>query len=451
MKVSPTKVVILSVGDQQYPQDLLGSMIKRVQEGVRSLPSAEVVCECTIMNDADADAAVAAVAEKHFDAFIVDYVSWHITPYVMRVLKNYPQIPVMVWGIGGCYDETGKLIAPASGAGTTALIPVLKEFGYKYMLVQEKPAEELRLKDADRFLRVVGAMKAVRNSRIGLYGYADMGLFSCSYNRPLAYEKLGIDIEDYAGLELQTQMAAFSDEEVAAAVAEIKADMVCENVIKDEVIARIARLYLVMKGKKDQRGLDAISIKCVFGVNNLGFNACLAQSLLANKDTSVICECDAYGLATGIMLSRVTGQCSAFVENYEAFDDTVLVGVCGFIPKDMTEGDWRFRSANLGEYNTGISNVSRMKLGQITYGRLYESKGQYKMFLARGEAKDHIKWTEAGWNEPTPDFPSFLLDPGMSVQHYLENVPGQHILFVYGDYLEDMKLFCKFMGIEVVD
>ena len=67
MKVSPTKVVILSVGDQQYPQDLLGSMIKRVQEGVRSLPSAEVVCECTIMNDADADAAVAAVAEKHFE------------------------------------------------------------------------------------------------------------------------------------------------------------------------------------------------------------------------------------------------------------------------------------------------------------------------------------------------------------------------------------------------
>ena len=254
-----------------------------------------------------------------------------------------------------------------------------------------------------------------------------------------------------AGKGIDENWLAAYAEEVAAAVAEIKADMVCENVIKDEVIARIARLYLVMKGKKDQRGLDAISIKCVFGVNNLGFNACLAQSLLANKDTSVICECDAYGLATGIMLSRVTGQCSAFVENYEAFDDTVLVGVCGFIPKDMTEGDWRFRSANLGEYNTGISNVSRMKLGQITYGRLYESKGQYKMFLARGEAKDHIKWTEAGWNEPTPDFPSFLLDPGMSVQHYLENVPGQHILFVYGDYLEDMKLFCKFMGIEVVD
>ena len=64
MKVAPTRVVILSVGDQQYPQDLLGSMIKRVQEGVRSLPSAEVVCECTIMNDADADTAVATVAIK---------------------------------------------------------------------------------------------------------------------------------------------------------------------------------------------------------------------------------------------------------------------------------------------------------------------------------------------------------------------------------------------------
>ena len=127
MKVQPTKVIILSVGDAQYPQDALGKVIESVREGVATLPSAEVVGAYTIMDDKDADIVASEVSEKIFDAIIVNYVSWHITPYVMRTLKNYKEKPILVWGIGGWTDASGKLIAPAAAAGTTALVPVLKE------------------------------------------------------------------------------------------------------------------------------------------------------------------------------------------------------------------------------------------------------------------------------------------------------------------------------------
>ena len=451
MKVQPTKVIILSVGDQQYPQDDLAKVIDRVRAGVRSLPSAEVVYEAKIMNDPDADKVAAEVAELHFDAIIVNYVSWHITPYIMRTLKDYPTVPVLVWGIGGWTDASGKLIAPASAAGTTAIGPVLRQFGFKHVLINEKPDEELRLKDVDRFLRAVGAMKAVRHSRIGLYGYADMGLYSCSYNKPLAYEKLGVDIEDYLAYDLVEQMNSYTEQEVKDCIAEIRSKTVSVNNITDATFDKVARLYLAMKGKKGQRGLDAISIKCVFGVTQMGFNPCLAQSLLADKDTSVICECDAYGMLTGILMSRVSGQTSAFVEHYEVFDDSILVGVCGFVPKDMIEGDMKIRSANLGEFNTGISNVSKMKTGECTYARLFEDDGKYKLFLHKGEALPNPKWTEHGWCEPTPDFPSILLKPGMDIQKYLNTVPGQHIVMMYGDWVEDIKLLCYFMDIEVVE
>ena len=82
---------------------------------------------------------------------------------------------------------------------------------------------------------------------------------------------------------------------------------------------------------------------------------------------------------------------------------------------------------------------------------MYETKDRFKLFLAKGEATPNPKWTEAGWCEPTPDFPSVLLKPGMSVQRYLDTVPGQHIVMIYGDWVEDMKLLCKFMDIEVVE
>ena len=109
----------------------------------------------------------------------------------------------------------------------------------------------------------------------------------------------------------------------------------------------------------------------------------------------------------------------------------------------------KIRSANLGEFNTGISNVSKMKTGVVTYARLYETKGDYKLFLGKGEAMPNPKWTEAGWCDPTPDFPSVLLKPGKDMQYYMENVPGQHIVMIYGDWEEEIELFCKFAGIEV--
>ena len=42
-----------------------------------------------------------------------------------------------------------------------------------------------------------------------------------------------------------------------------------------------------------------------------------------------------------------------------------------------------------------------------------------------------------------------LLKPGMDVKTYLENVPGQHILMVYGEHRREMELLCKLLGIEV--
>lgn len=449
MKLEKIRVAILAVGDQQYPQDELGKAIERVRAAVSAMPCVREVECAKIMNDADADTAEQALKEQHFDAIVVNYVSWHITPYVMRTLKHFRDVPILVWGIGGTTDATGKLHAPAAGAGVTALGPLLREMGYRWRLILEKPDEALRAADAERFLRMAAAAKAVRGARIGLFGYADMGLYSCAYDKTLAFRKLGVDIEDYGIHELLGEMEAFGAEEVRSQMDAIVGQFVLTNTIPEDTLDKVTRLYLAMNARKIARGLDAISVKCVCGITKLGFNPCLAQTLLADKDTSVICECDAYGMLTGIMLSRATGQTSAFVENYEVFDDAVLVGVCGFIPKDFVDGEQKIRSANLGEFNHGISNVSKMKTGKVTYARLYQAGDNYRMFLAEGEALDNPKWTESGWADPTPDFPSVLLRPGMDVTTYLENVPGQHIVMVYGEHKAEMEILCDLLGIAV--
>ena len=451
LKSDKVKVVLLHLGEIMYPQDYLAEVMDEVRGSVQKM-DAELVARHSIMCGDDGADAANALSGLDFDVIIANFVSWHITPYVMQVLKNYRDKPILVWGIGGKTDATGKLHSPAAAAGVTALVPALKEMGFIYKVICQKPDEHLRETEIAGFLHTAAAAKKIRNARIGLIGYADMGLYTCAYDKLTVLDKLGIDIEDYFSYEITAKMDAVTPGELDGVIRGIKDNMAFENSIPDIMLEKTARLYCAMKGKADNRELDAISIKCVTGVTKyLGFNPCLAQSMLASKDLSVICECDAYGLITSVILSSLSGQCAAFMENYEVFEDSALVGVCGFIPRDFTEGGVKIRSANLGGDFGGIGNVSKVRTGTVTYARLYQSGGAFKLFMSRGEALPSPKWTELGWTEPTPDFPSVRLKLEIPVQRYLENVMGQHIVMVYGDWTDRLRDLCSLLRIEATE
>lgn len=442
-------VVVLSVGEQQYPQDYLDKVIQQTDAEVKKMDCNILGCY-KLMNFSDAEKTLEEIKEKKVDLFIVKFVSWHITINVMHILKNFRDVPLLIWGIGGVTDSTGKLHAPAAGAGITGFIPIVKELGFKYKILMEKPDAPHSYDEVADFIHSVSCAKTVKAARIGLIGYADMGLYSCAYDKTGLFKKIGIDIENYDGYRIADLMNTFPEDRVKETMEWIRSTTKAQNTVADAPLEKVTRLYLAMKDQADGRMLDAISVKCVDGITKLGFNPCLAQSLLADKDLSVICECDAYGLVTSIILSTVSGKTSAFVEHYEVFDKDVLVGVCGFIPKDFIEGDFEIKSANLGEYNTGISNVSKLKTGEITYGRFYNDKGEFKLFLQHGKTKPNPKWTELGWEEPTPDFPAALLELEMPMNEYLDKVPGQHVIMVFGDYIEKVKTVCNLLDIEVV-
>ncbi|MEG2938983.1 MAG: hypothetical protein RR829_02045, partial [Oscillospiraceae bacterium] len=347
-------------------------------------------------------------------------------------------------------DEKGKLHSPAALAGITGFLPIAREFGFKHHVIAEVPDAPHATSEVQHYIHMVACAKRIRASRIGLIGYADMGLYICAYDKVALFKKLGIDIEDYSGYEITNMMERCDKNELEKVIADIRGGTLFENEVPEAVLEKVARLYCAMKSKADGRSLDAISIKCVNGVTaHLGFNPCLAQSLLASKDLSVICECDAYGLMTSIILSTVTGCASAFMEHYERFSSSVLVGVCGFIPPDFADGIVKVRAANLGEINSGVSNVSKVKEGEVTFARFYQKGNEFRLFLAKGMATAAPKWTELGWAEPTPDFPAVILTPELSIQRYIENVPGQHIIMVYGDFVEDIKTVCGLLGVEV--
>ena len=100
-------VVMLSVGEQQYPQDYLAKVIDEINAEVKKMDCNLLACY-KIMNFDDAQKTADELADKKVDLFIVKFVSWHITINVMHILKNFRDVPVLIWGIGGVTDKNGK-------------------------------------------------------------------------------------------------------------------------------------------------------------------------------------------------------------------------------------------------------------------------------------------------------------------------------------------------------
>jgi L-fucose isomerase-like protein len=444
------KVMLLSCGDSVYPNKWLNDYCEEIVNGLKKT-DIDLAGTHLILNETTVNPAREALKKTDFDVIIVHFVSWHISGYITNIIRDYKDVPILVWATGGKTDNSGKLHSPAAPAGITAFLPTLREMAFKHKAIYEKPDEPHRFKDVEQFAKTAQTYSRIKNSRVGLIGYADMGLYSCAYDRTSVFSKLGIDVEDYFSYEIGELMSKVSPDEIKDIVSGIESKFNFENEISKKVLDKVARLYYALKTKVGERGLDAISIKCVQGVTKyMGVNPCMAQSLLANKDLSVICECDAHGLITNMMMSMLTSGTAGFMENYEFFDDTILVGTCGFLPIDFADGTLKARSTNLGDFFVGMSNVSKVKTGVVTFARLYREVDKYKMFISRGEAKSPLKWIELGWEEPTPDFPSLLIKLEIPVQTYMEKVPGQHIIISYGDCVEQLEDLCALMDIEVV-
>ena len=133
-------VIILNVGEEQYPQEYLGNVADTVSNEIQKM-ECNVKGRFTVMNFADAQRVAGTLKDTTMDLFIINFLSWHITPNVMHIIKDHTDTPLLIWGIGGVTDKTGKLHSPAAAAGITGFLPIVKEFGFKYLEYPDKKAE----------------------------------------------------------------------------------------------------------------------------------------------------------------------------------------------------------------------------------------------------------------------------------------------------------------------
>lgn len=408
-----------------------------------------------VIDDAEyetGDRAVGILAGKEYDCLILCVAGWIPTHAVIHVTDRFRHIPMLLWGLCGWY-ENGKLITTADQAGTTALRPALEAMGYTFKYVYSIVNKPLPLKKIDSYISACHARAALRDAKIGTMGYRDMLLYGTQFEGNSMRGKLGIEVEPFEMLEMVQNLEGLSEEKVEENVRYVKEHWNFEADCDDAVIEKGVRYALAVGKKVEERGYKAISLIDVDGMKKLlGFPPAMVFMLLERwYGIHTVPENDIMGAATQMILGELTGQTVPYLEYYEFFEKSMLIGVPDFIPESVTEGKVKVLPAAFGLLSASLLNVSKVKTGYVTCARLIYINGVYKMHVYTAEARTPEPWNEYGWEEPAPQLPSLEVFPDCcTVEEFVQKVSSQHVLVTYGDWTEEIRDFCKIMDIEMI-
>lgn len=447
------KTAFIGFGEVNTPIDIIINKCKKAKEDLEKAGVELGACVYPVTDDyaeKDIKKALDELKGKEFDSLVVCIAGWIPTHAVVKVTEQYKHLPMVLWGLCGWY-EGDRLVTTADQAGTSALRKTFKDLGYKFKFVYDIIGKESKVESVKSFLAAASAAKQLRSARVGMAGYRDMNLYGTLYDGSSLKRVVGPEIETFEMLEMAQRYAKLSEDEVKAV---IDSEMSKWNFVKEakaESKALAAGYYLAVKSLIDERGYDAISLKDVDGMKKLlGFPPAPVFMLLSDvAGVSTIPENDCLGNVTQLMIKYLTGQCGAYLEFYEFFEDSVLAGVPDYVPAEVTDGETTVIPAAFGELNEGILNVSKVKTGTITMSRLFYEDGKYYMHSVVGEGKTPPKWEEAGWTQPAPQLPGLkvYLD---DADAFAQNVMCQHYIISYGDNSEKIKDLCAILGIEIL-
>ena len=433
-------------------------LVIKHDEALRSLAAledAELFDAGLVIDDAKyetADRAVQILKAQDLDCIILCVAGWIPTHAVIRVTDHFRHLPVLLWGLCG-WMENGHLVTTADQAGTTAIRPALAAMHYRYQYIYSVIGKPAPIEKIKAFTDAAYAARFLRTARVGTMGYRDMLLYGTQFEGNSMRGKLGVEVEPFEMLEVSRIADALTKEEIDAVIREIRANWVFDKPCEDSVLETGVRYALAVGKKIEERGFGAVTLIDVDGMKKLlGFPPAMVFMLLEQRyGVLTVPENDVMGAVTQLIAKAISGQTVPYLEYYEFFEKSMLIGVPDFIPKSATQGDIHVLPTAFGLLSQSLLNVSKVKTGLVTCMRLVYQDGRYGMHMYLADAKTPATWEECGWTPPAPQLPSLEVFPlDCTVEEFAEKVSSQHVIVCYGDYRAAVQTFCKLMDIDLL-
>lgn len=398
MKEQLVRAAFVGFGEVNSPQQLIKDKCLKAREEVESL-GIEVVTTDPVTDDPkgiDVKRAIKDLKKDDFDFLIVCVAGWIPAHAVIAITNEFKGKPMILWGLAGDLVN-GRLVTAAPQAGTTALRKVFDDLGYKFKYIFNIIGKPSPLDKIISFALAAKAVKSMEKTKVGMMGFRDMRLYNTLYEGLSLKAKIGTDIEFFEMLEMLQLSESIAKKEIQSLLGKIKREWDFEKPADEDFLKKGVSYYLAIKKIAEKNMFDAISLKDVDGMKKiLNFPPAMIFMLLSDEmNLCTIPENDTLGAVTQLIVKNVTGQCAAYLEFYEFFEKSILLGVPDFVPAEIVSGKVKVTPAAFGNIKSGLLNISTLKTGKLTIARLSNTGDKYTMHICTGEGK--LKsWEEAG-------------------------------------------------------
>ena len=133
------KIGFIGFGEVNSPREMLEEKIAAAKERLMK-KGLEVYDGGLVTDDIDRKEAAAAVErlrDKKFDVLIICLAGWVPSYAVIRTADHFKELPMVLWGLCGSYNEKGRLVTTAEQAGTSALRRPMQELGFQFQYVYD--------------------------------------------------------------------------------------------------------------------------------------------------------------------------------------------------------------------------------------------------------------------------------------------------------------------------
>ncbi len=349
--------------------------------------------EGLLFHGLDVDKVVEKFREEKVDAIFAPHCNFGCEDAVAKLAKRL-NLPLLLWGPReDITDEEGYRYRD-SQCGLFATTKVLQTMGVPFTYITScRLEDELFSRCFTNFMQAAGAVKAVRNPRIGQISLRPDSFWSVKINERELLEKFGIEIVTMTLPDLKRlydQTRDGSKKEITELIDKTKSVFKKIN-FDEEYLTNVAALELSILKWAKVEGLNAAATQCWGPMYDItGISPCYALSELTELGFPTICEDDLHGAVTSLLVNgAVMGETPTFLADvtirHPQNDNAELFWHCGVFPKSlMKEGG----SPELNcHYNRKVPAVSHFEIkgGDLTVSRFDGRNGDYSLLMGHGK------------------------------------------------------------------
>lgn len=439
--LSPPRVIVVPFAYPDYPpadiQHQIGRSMKWLEES-----GVQVIAAPAVITTEDVPKAVATLRSTDYDLLVALLVSWVEAPLFVATLRPFFAQPVLLWS-HTIYSENGVGLTLGALPAAGVLRETLEEMEARFWFVYGMPGEPMLGESVSRLARSAAAVRALSTARVGLLGYASMGMYTGTIDHTQLRHQLGPEIDQMDQYEVVARFNKLAEDPPLASVPQAAGWQMGENVAEKD-LRRSFRMLEAIKGLCKERAWDALTVKCQYELSRtFGMAPCLALSILGDEVVTS-CEGDVPLVVSQLLLHYLTGEPTSYGDLHNATATHTLWGACGFAPLSYAYGK-PLINKHTALYE-GLLNSSPYKTGPVTLARLGARKGHFKMHIATGSAELPPPFHEVGC--PTYPFVNIAMDGDIAA--FMQNISSQHYAIVYGNLAAELQQVGRLLDIEVI-